>query len=77
MKKSNKGTCIPDYNSKMENPKVISELMILEAEFARQHKRDTDEELIQYIRDTAEEMGRIPNKQEVRGYALIKSRLGP
>ena len=68
---------IPEYNSKDENPKRVTELMNLEAEFAKKHKRDTDEELIRYIRDTAEKLGHIPNKREVHGYALIKSRLGP
>jgi predicted metal-dependent hydrolase len=72
-----KCTFITEDNSKVENPKRVTELMNLEAEFAKKHKRDTDEELIRYIKDTAEKLGHIPNKREVRGYALIKSRLGP
>jgi hypothetical protein len=69
-----KGDCLPKHDAKA---KAISELMLLEAEFAREHKRDTDDELIQYIRDTAKKLGHVPSKHEVRGYALIKSRLGP
>jgi hypothetical protein len=61
----------------MQGSKKTSELMNLEAEFAKKHKRDTDEELIDYIRDTAKRLGHIPSKHEVRGYALIKSRFGP
>ena len=42
----------PVSNSKNGASKKTSELMNLEAEFAKKHKRDTDEELIDYIRDT-------------------------
>ena len=53
------------------------ESMRLEAEFAKKHRHDTDEELIRYLRGVAKKLGHIPKKHEVLGYALIKSRLGP
>lgn len=53
------------------------EFMRLEAEFAKKHRHDTDEELIRYLRGVAKKIGHIPKKHEVLGYALIKSRLGP
>lgn len=60
-----------------DNQGKLPEVMRLEAEFAKQHKHDTDQDLIEYIRATADRLGHIPKKHEVRGYALIKSRLGP
>jgi len=48
-----------------------------EEEFARNHRKDTDEELLAYLRDCAAKLGRVPNKHEVAGFILIKSRFGP
>ena len=48
-----------------------------EAQFAKLHKQDTDEELIEYLQKCAEKLGRPPNKKDVVGYGYIKSRLGP
>ncbi len=42
----------------------------------RQYKY-TDEELLQMIRDKAEELGRSPKKSEIPESSRIKSRFGP
>jgi len=47
------------------------------AEFVRHHRQDTDEELLDYVRYCAVELGHIPKKHEVLGFSYIKSRLGP
>ncbi len=43
---------------------------------ARKHKY-TEEELLQMIRDKAEELGRAPKKSEVPECYRIKNRFGP
>lgn len=48
-----------------------------EAEFARLHRNDTDEELILYLRDCAEKLGRCPKKTDITGHTYLKTRLGP
>lgn len=54
-----------------------AEFLRREAEFARTHKRYTDEELLQYLRNCAVELGHTPLKKEVPGFTYLKSRLGP
>ena len=71
MKKDNR---ITTYNSKDVTFAENLESMRLEAEFAKKHRHDTDEELIRYLRGVAKKLGHIPKKHEVLGYALIKSR---
>nr|MCR4962707.1 hypothetical protein [Bacillota bacterium] len=48
-----------------------------EADFAREHREDSDEQLLQYVRQRAEELGRNPKKHEVVGFVYIKNRIGP
>ncbi len=48
-----------------------------ETEFAQKHRTDTDEELIRYLKECADEIGRCPKKDDVVGYAYLKQRLGP
>ena len=48
-----------------------------EAEFARTHKRDTDDELIAYIVKCSKELGRCPKKEDIIGHTYLKQRLGP
>jgi hypothetical protein len=48
-----------------------------EEEFAARHRNDTDEELLQYLKKSAAELGRIPFKREVVGFTYLKSRFGP
>ncbi len=48
-----------------------------ETAFGRQHRDDTDRQLLQYIRDRAAKLGHIPKKSEVPGYTYLKGRLGP
>jgi hypothetical protein len=48
-----------------------------EAEFARTHKRDTDDELIAYLVKCSEELGRCPKKEDVIGHTYLKQRLAP
>jgi hypothetical protein len=64
------------YRNKAERIKNEA-LLNREAEFARQHKDDSDEALLQYIRDCAEKLGHIPKKHEVIGFTYLKSRFGP
>ena len=44
-----------------------------EAEFARLHKSDTDEELIAYLVKCSKELGRCPKKDEVIGHTYLKA----
>lgn len=46
------------------------------AEFARAHRADTDQQLLDYIRDFAGELGRTPNSCEIIGGAYIGRRFG-
>ena len=48
-----------------------------EAEFARTHKNDTDDELIAYLVKCSKELGRCPKKDKVIGHTYLKARLGP
>lgn len=71
------GDCMTKHNSKSASSEKNAELMHLEAEFAKRHRHDTDEELMRYLIDIANKLGHIPKKREIQGYALIKSRFGP
>ena len=44
--------------------------------FAEEHKGDTQEQLIAYVREFANELGRTPNAGEVIGGPYIASRFG-
>ena len=48
-----------------------------EAEFARTHKSDTDDELIAYLVKCSKELGRCPKKEDIIGHTYLKQRLGP
>ena len=48
-----------------------------EAEFAKLHKSDTDEELIAYLVKCSKELGRCPKKEDVVGHTYLKQRIGP
>lgn len=58
-------------------PEDIYELQKRESEFCRKHKNDSDEELLEYIRNIAVQLGKVPSKREVPGFIYIKSRFGP
>lgn len=45
--------------------------------FARHHAADTDEQLLEYVRGIAQQLGRAPKKAEVVGFSYIKNRFGP
>lgn len=49
----------------------------LEDKFAEEHKNCSDEELLEIVRKSAEELKRLPKKHEVIGFACIKARFGP
>ena len=49
----------------------------LEQKFAKEHSKASDEELLAYLRRQAQELGRLPEKADITGYQLIKSRFGP
>ena len=55
----------------------VQTLQRQEAEFARLHKSDTDEELIAYLVKCSRELGRCPKKEDVIGHTYLKQRLGP
>ncbi|MBO5453972.1 MAG: hypothetical protein J6A69_08445 [Clostridia bacterium] len=48
-----------------------------EAEFARTHKSDTDDELIAYLVKCSKELGRCPKKEDIIGHTYLKQRFGP
>ena len=48
----------------------------LEQKFAKEHSKASDEELLAYLRRQAQELGRLPEKADITGYQLIKSRFG-
>ena len=48
-----------------------------EAEFARTHKSDTDDELIAYLVKCSKELGRYPKKEDIIGHTYLKQRFGP
>lgn len=45
-------------------------------EYIKLYKKKSDEQLYQYLRDIADELGRVPKKSEVPAFGYIKSRLG-
>ena len=55
----------------------VQTLQRQEAEFARLHKSDTDEELIAYLVKCSKELGRCPKKEDVIGHTYLKQRFGP
>lgn len=57
--------------------KDLQTLQRQEAEFAKTHKRGTDEELIAYLVKCSKELGRYPKKDEIVGHTYLKVRLGP
>lgn len=48
-----------------------------EAEFARTHKSDTDDELIAYLVKCSKELGRCSKKEDIIGHTYLKQRFGP
>jgi hypothetical protein len=48
-----------------------------EEKFVQKHQNDTDEALLQYLRDCAAKLGYAPTKHEVVGFTYLKSRFGP
>ena len=51
----------------------------LEAEensFTQAHDTDTDEELLMYLRQCADELGHSPCRKEIAGWLLIETRFG-
>ena len=49
-------------------------LIRLEEEFAKEHKLNTDAELLEYVCEFAKELGRTPNAGEIIGGRYISSR---
>ena len=49
----------------------------IERKFIELHKNDSDEELLDIVRKKAEELGKMPRKHDVVGFACIKERFGP
>ncbi|MBR6812351.1 MAG: hypothetical protein IKM51_03160, partial [Oscillospiraceae bacterium] len=45
--------------------------------FEREHSSDTPEQLLELLRERAQELGRAPTRQEFYGSALLKKRFGP
>ena len=45
-----------------------------EEAFAKDHKGDTDEQLLEYVREFSKELGRTPNAGEIIGGRYIASR---
>lgn len=70
---------IPEENiiSREEKRGLSRERRIFENKFAEEHKKCSDAELLNIVKEKAEELGRVPKKHEVLGFVLIKSRFGP
>ena len=49
----------------------------IERKFIELHRTDSDEELLNIVRKKADELGKLPRKQDVIGFACIKERFGP
>ncbi len=66
-----------------ETPKLshatieYAEILTREARFAQDHRSDTDEELLRYLRSYVQELGFVPKKSMIPGFSYIKCRLGP
>ncbi len=48
-----------------------------EDKFAEENKKCSNDELLDMVREKANELGRAPKKHAVLGFVLIKSRFGP
>ncbi|MBS7298033.1 MAG: hypothetical protein KIG65_03015 [Eubacteriales bacterium] len=57
--------------------KDLQTLQRQEAEFAKTHKSDTDDELIAYLVKCSKELGRCPKKEDIIGHTYLKQRFGP
>ena len=49
----------------------------IESKFAKEHEKDSDEELLDIVRNKANELGRPPKKTETIGFVCLKMRFGP
>ena len=49
----------------------------IESKFAKEHEKDSDEELLNIVRNKANELGRPPKKTETIGFVCLKMRFGP
>ncbi len=58
------------------DPELYGQQKDLCREYIERYKKKSDEQLYQYLRDIADELGRVPKKSEVPAYGYIKSRLG-
>ena len=47
-----------------------------ELEFYHAHKHDTNEMLLQHVKNLADQLGHMPTKEETIGYIYLKQRLG-
>lgn len=72
-----KVTEVKKVGQKGECNVALQTFLVQEEAFEKEHKADSDEELITYVRKYAEELGRRPNKRDVIGYTYLKKRLGP
>lgn len=59
-----------------EFPESERDKLILEYKFSRKHATDTSEQLLQYVRDVAEKLGKVPTRSDMIGTLYLKKRLG-
>jgi hypothetical protein len=71
------GDSVAAESLKYDEAKKTAEMTRIESNFAKLHRNDTDEELLQYVKASADKLGHIPRKGEIPGYVYIKSRFGP
>ena len=62
----------PDGTSR--KPLTREETLERDRQWGKKHKRDTDEELLEYLRRTAEELGYTPPMREIVGGHYIEQR---
>lgn len=66
----------PQEETREEDQEIL-ERFALESAFAALHKDDSDEMLLDYLRDCAAALNHLPTKKEVIGCRYLKERFGP
>ena len=65
-----------DWYEKKLDQRVRTSLLKKDDRFAQEHKNDTNDQLLAYLRDFAKELGHTPNVCEIIGGKFIEKRFG-
>ena len=63
-----------NFHEEIINIRVSKALSKKEELFAQEHKKDSDHQLLQYIKQQAGLLGHAPRRQEIVGWSYIESR---